>query len=431
MRPDLTHLLDPVTTAQFFEEHWEQAPLVVRRCTPDWFAELFSLDDFERVLLSPVSSQPTTGLQGSIGVSTTIDGKHVEIPLNVDGHGFVSLSAAYRALDSGHTLCLRHLRRVSEPLATLCARVEDDLQQPMGCNVFVTPANIHGYSPHFDTADTFFLQIAGAKRWRIHRPTFDLACGSDYEHADPTQLGEPYMDVVLEPGDTLYLPRGWIHAGAAGPEASVHITLGVVPLTWVQLAHQVIDLAAKRDRRLRQSLPLHRTDLPSIGEQVLDLLGDLPAVGLDAVEQLLAGRVADLPTQLVGGRVRQVLDPPRLTDRSRLCRRPGLAPVVRVARDQVSLHFLGSSVSGPAPTEPALRFVAATPAFRVGDLPAPLDAEDRFDLARRLLVEGYCDLVEPDGAERSSGLDSDACFREPSPRSESLGADRSTPRSDR
>ena len=41
-------------------------------------------------------------------------------------------------------------------------------------------------------------------------------------------LGEPVLDVTLQPGDVLYVPLGWIHATstAESDERSCHATLG-------------------------------------------------------------------------------------------------------------------------------------------------------------------------------------------------------------
>lgn len=40
--------------------------------------------------------------------------------------------------------------------------------------------------------------------------------------------GEPFLDLVLEPGDSLFIPRGWYHATATSPDtASLHLTVGV------------------------------------------------------------------------------------------------------------------------------------------------------------------------------------------------------------
>ena len=58
-----------------------------------------------------------------------------------------------------------------------------------------------------------------------------------------------------EPGDALYLPRGYLHSAVAQGEVSIHLTVGVHPLTAYDLARELI-AAAAADRELRRSLPL-------------------------------------------------------------------------------------------------------------------------------------------------------------------------------
>lgn len=46
---------------------------------------------------------------------------------------------------------------------------------------------------------------------------------ANFSQAD---IGKPILDVVLEEGDLLYFPRGFIHQGDCQPDAhSLHITI--------------------------------------------------------------------------------------------------------------------------------------------------------------------------------------------------------------
>ena len=66
---------------------------------------------------------------------------------------------------------------------------------------------------------------------------------------------EPLIDTVLEPGDALYLPRGTVHSAQALGETSIHLTVGVHPLTRYELVRFLLD-AVQDDSRLRVSLPV-------------------------------------------------------------------------------------------------------------------------------------------------------------------------------
>lgn len=60
----------------------------------------------------------------------------------------------------------------------------------------------------------------------------------DMPEYDPN-LDDVYMDIVLEAGDILYLPRGWWHDPVPVGEETVHLAVGVFPayvnnyLTWI------------------------------------------------------------------------------------------------------------------------------------------------------------------------------------------------------
>jgi len=73
-----------------------------------------------------------------------------------------------------------------------------------------------GVGPHADSYDVFLLQVWGRRRWRVGWPASrDLLPGL------PLRIlaqFEPRHELVLEPGDMLYLPPGWGHDGVAeGP----------------------------------------------------------------------------------------------------------------------------------------------------------------------------------------------------------------------
>ena len=70
-----------------------------------------------------------------------------------------------------------------------------------------------GVGPHFDSYDVFLVQGEGRRLWRLARARrFALVKGA------PLRLIEGFAaeeELLLEPGDLLYLPPGWGHEGRA------------------------------------------------------------------------------------------------------------------------------------------------------------------------------------------------------------------------
>ncbi|WP_037802319.1 cupin domain-containing protein [Streptomyces sp. LaPpAH-108] len=173
-------------------------------------------------------------------------------------------TALWRLFADGATLVLQALHRTWEPVGELCAALSAELGHPVQANAYVTPPQNQGFDDHYDVHDVFVVQIQGSKRWLVHEPV----------HPDPLReqpwtehraavaeaaKGPAYIDTVLEPGDVLYLPRGWLHAARAKGEVSVHLTLGVHVWTRYALAEQLAEAALtalREDPGMRASLPL-------------------------------------------------------------------------------------------------------------------------------------------------------------------------------
>jgi lysine-specific demethylase/histidyl-hydroxylase NO66 len=81
-----------------------------------------------------------------------------------------------------------------------------------------------------DDIDAFILQLEGKKHWRVYKPLNDdevlpLKSSGDLDKNVLHGI-KPCIDVVLEAGDLLYMPRGYIHQGSTLDDAhSLHLTV--------------------------------------------------------------------------------------------------------------------------------------------------------------------------------------------------------------
>jgi lysine-specific demethylase/histidyl-hydroxylase NO66 len=57
------------------------------------------------------------------------------------------------------------------------------------------------------------MQLEGKKRWKLYSPreSSEVLPRFSSPNLSEEELGEPILDVVLEPGDLLYFPRGTFH----------------------------------------------------------------------------------------------------------------------------------------------------------------------------------------------------------------------------
>ena len=74
------------------------------------------------------------------------------------------------------------------------------------------------------------------------------------------------LDVTLTPGDTLYLPRGWLHEALTSDADSLHLTVGIKVYTWLDAVRAALEETAREEDGYRRSV--------ADGEELpLELLG--------------------------------------------------------------------------------------------------------------------------------------------------------------
>ena len=155
-------------------------------------------------------------------------------------------TALLRLFADGHTIVLQGLHRTHPPVLALAQELAADLGHPVQANAYVTPAANRGFAAHYDVHDVFVLQTEGTKRWSLHAPVHehplrDQPLQDRRSQVEQAAATEPYLDVTLEPGDVLYVPRGWLHSATALGGVSVHLTIGVHVWHRHHLAEAVLD----------------------------------------------------------------------------------------------------------------------------------------------------------------------------------------------
>ena len=244
----------------FAEQVWGRTASLSRSADlPSGFDDLFSLDVVDDLvshhgLRTPFLRVARDGRTTSPAAFTRGGGVGAGVGDQVADDQLARLFA------DGSTLVLQGLHRTHAPIAALCRQLSADLGHPAQVNAYVTPPQSQGFDDHYDVHDVFVLQVAGRKRWTIHAPVHRDPLRDEVWTDRRAQVGraarEPaLLEVTLEPGDALYLPRGFLHAARALGGTSAHLTVGIHAWTRTHLLEQV--LARLGDvEGLRASLPM-------------------------------------------------------------------------------------------------------------------------------------------------------------------------------
>jgi lysine-specific demethylase/histidyl-hydroxylase NO66 len=309
-------------------------------------------------------------------------------------------------LADGATLVLQALHRTWPPLVDFAARLSADLGHPVQINAYITPPQNQGFAPHYDVHDVFVLQVAGRKHWTIHEPVVDAPLDDQPWEQHRAAVGAratepPLIDAVLEPGDALYLPRGTIHAAAALGETSIHLTVGVHPVTRYHLVRHLL-AAAQQDPELRRSLPMG-VDLadpavlgPHLGTTVAALVERLAQADVAAAADSLGDTLRRQTRPEPLSPLAQLDAAAALTADTALRLRVGLRVGLSddADGDHIRLRLIDRAVLLPRETADALKTVLTGGVFTPSGLPGLAD-DDQLVVARRLLREG---VVVPAGA---------------------------------
>ena len=190
-----------------------------------------------------------------------------------------SYATPHAAFASGASIIVNHADKVWPRINELCARLGAAFRYTF-CNLYFTPHASQTAPPHSDDRDVLILQVHGRKRWRVwptpheratRRPFADEQAGKEARAPpiDPRELGAPELDVVLDAGALLYIPRGALHVAdtaSADTDCSLHLTIAI-PTADLSVGGYVIHAAKAHvfgRRGFRKALPLGA--LPAQGD---------------------------------------------------------------------------------------------------------------------------------------------------------------------
>jgi ribosomal protein L16 Arg81 hydroxylase len=366
----LTRAVEPLDIERFLAEHWERKPLVVPRTEEGRFDDLLSVGDVERQLTETAIRSPAFRLvkAGEAVAGYTTDLSWRPAPFT----GVADVRRVLEEFERGATIVLQGLHHNWLPLARYCRHLETFLGHPVQANAYFTPAGSQGLPVHHDTHEVISLQVAGTKRWLVYDPVLELPLKNQRYRSALGEPGEPVLDLTLAAGDTLYLPRGWLHQALTSEDDSLHITVGVNVRRWVDEAHVALDDA-------ESELPFRQT---------IDAVEPpgLPELDADAVRLRARERFVRTRRPILDGQLSELRALPSLTTDDELKRRD----TVIADLDGTRLVFEGKTLRFPDRLAPELQFlVTAEQPFRASELPGDLDGDGRLVLVRRLVREGF------------------------------------------
>jgi ribosomal protein L16 Arg81 hydroxylase len=387
-RAVLRQLLSPVSLDAFFSRYYEREHCLIKRGKPDFFNSLVSIDAIDEVLGTMHLRHPSVKVANAAveDIKTsgwTYEGK-VADPVKLA-----------KMFADGTTLIFPHLHQRLPTLRSFCGKLSRCFSSRMQTNIYLTPPDAQGFHPHWDTHDVFILQVSGSKRWKIYDTKTELPLrGQAFSLKNPEhEAGEVTREFLMEPGDTLYMPRGLMHSADSLDEPSLHITTGIMAYTWTRLLLEALSQVAVENVELRRNLPIGFFEegfgaerRAALVQEKLQLICE--QVDSEAAFDHFADDLISRHRPPLGDLLRQVLASDSVTASSRIEPRPD-AVIRLIEKDEtITIKAFGNETTLPSFVADAVHFALNTPRFSVADLPDVVDEAGKIVLVRRLIKEG-------------------------------------------
>jgi cupin superfamily protein len=372
--------VEPIGEAEFLAEYWERRPLIVERDEPGRYDDLLSEEEVDRLVCSGGLRYPGFRLVKA-GEQLSRRDYTVEIPWRPTGFtGTADVDRVLAEWERGATIVLQGLHLGRPELAAFCRSLERTLGHPTQVNAYYTPRAAQGLPVHHDTHDVFVLQVAGEKRWLVYEPALELPLKSQKYSAELGGPGPPVHDLVLRPGDMLYLPRGWLHEALTSECDSLHLTVGVNVVTWLDAFRAALEDCGD-ELGFRQSI---QHGDPA---ELIDVLRG--RLRREDVERRAAEKLTRTRRPIREGQLAQLRALDELDLDTELERRATVLTGLVERNGSVLLAFEGKELAFPEHTGEEIRGVLELDEpFTAADLPGSLDEDGRLVLVRRLVREG-------------------------------------------
>ena len=307
----LQWLLAPQDEKVFLDEVWERKALHIPHQDAHYFKDVMTLEDLEDVLLNTVEDE-------EFGETLTFKQQQQ-----------VYYDNAFRAYLDGASVVINHVDKQSPPINLLCQALGESFPHAFA-NMYLTPPNSQAVHPHSDDRDVLLLQVWGKKHWKVYSspqvlPYTDEQVGKNGKRLTPEEMGPLTLDCMVEQGDVLYIPRGFVHEAHAQGTGSLHLTVAIPTqdFTWAVAALDAVKmkLRAPEMATWRRCVPLrllpgHESEEETRGwrDELARLMADaLSDMSVESVRHVLDQRMtrhrmrqreAPLPQNRDGARVR-------------------------------------------------------------------------------------------------------------------------------
>ena len=182
---------------------------------------------------------------------------------------FLNKGILEQYLARGASLVLEGIDLLEPQINAMCAAIDHaNLQE--GRSVFSNSvvffsqtAGGEAYRGHLDTSDVLVVHLAGAKRWKIHQR--QAPRWVDLNELDTARMGPVQADIVMQPGDALFMKSHTPHLVQTAADFSLHMSF------------DICDRAVNAETALHMLMEEYQRDAAACYAPTPEILGKLAA----------------------------------------------------------------------------------------------------------------------------------------------------------
>ncbi len=392
----------PCSIERFVEEFWEKQPLHLSR-NDERYSKLCNLKGFEDLIRY---GNPLEAMHDIVAIKCQ-KGDELEEKYYLGSDEKDLWMKVYNLYSSGYSFIYNRIEKRHDSIARTIKSFERFFGYYCTASLFLSPqGSCKGTLCHYDGVEVFALQLQGTKVWKIYKPQYDLPhTVLSAPRVDESNL-EPWGEILMQPGDLLYLPRGFIHdVEKEDADPSLHLTIMVEPCRWMDVLLEGVQQLARREPALRNSVKLigdiTKLDNTNPEQQFHDLLRILlervdfqqvrPYVEREIclrTEPLQSNYFSMQKQHLNENSVCKLRDDVLFSFGSLTS--PDLNGFLTLTYSVNTLYFTD------ADQQPAVERILSREPFTPLELPGTLPGEEKVGLCTKLIDQGLIMLCEPD-----------------------------------
>lgn len=260
---------------EFLRSYFERKPCLMRNA---FTKTKFGFRDIEETLY--LGEQEGDGIRLHKGGAFLDEREYTEICVDIaKRRRTIQKDKFYEAIKSGASIIFNRMESVSLPIRGICQEIGRYVSSETAANGYISIGGEQAFGNHWDTHDVFAVQLFGRKKWTIYNPTFELPLRDQRSgpFKDRCPKG-PALETILEPGDVLYVPRGWWHNALALPgKPTFHIAVGVHPPRIIDYVTWLTSTVMEKDIHFRNSMDSKLSSpesLAELGERIASLFSN-------------------------------------------------------------------------------------------------------------------------------------------------------------